>query len=104
TPTLYHADSAATAIRRTTRRKCSMEKPQKLRLDRRGFLKSAAAGTAALVTPAPVLNAQMQQAELPQRGTAALPSARALAAETEPVSLDVEVMTTDSPGSDFMMD
>src|SRR5258705_279429 len=33
-----------------------------------------------------------------------LPSARTLAAETEPVSTDVEVLTADHPGSDFMLD
>jgi acetolactate synthase-1/2/3 large subunit len=83
-----------------------MEKPKKLRLNRRGFLKGAAAGAAALVTPVTGLNAQTQQAaELPpQRGTAGPLTARAIAAETAPVSPDVEVMTEDSPGSDFMVD
>jgi acetolactate synthase I/II/III large subunit len=81
-----------------------MEKPKKLRLNRRGFLKGAAAGAAALVAPAPTLNAQTQQAELPQRGTAAPLSARAVAAETAPVAADVEVLTEDNPGSDFMVD
>ena len=81
-----------------------MAKPKKLRLNRRGFLKGAAAGAAALVTPAPILNAQPQQAELPQRGTAPPLTARAVAAETGPVSADVEVMTADNPGSDFMVD
>src|SRR5207245_9432146 len=38
------------------------------------------------------------------RGAAALPSARALAAETEPVATDVDVLTADHPGSDFMVD
>ena len=33
-----------------------------------------------------------------------MPSARALAAETEPVSTDVEVLTEDHPGADFMVD
>ena len=83
-----------------------MEKPKKLRLNRRGFLKGAAAGAAALVTPVTGLNAQTQQAaELPpQRGAAGPLTARAIAAETAPVSPDVEVMTEDSPGSDFMVD
>ena len=57
------------------------------RLTRRGFLKGAAAGTAAgaaaLVVPVPVATAQ-EAAQL-QRGTAPIPSARLLAAETEPV-------------------
>src|SRR5437016_8480836 len=82
-----------------------MEKPKKLRLNRRGFLKGAAAGAAALVTPVTGLTAQTQQAELPpQRGIAAALTARAVAAETAPVSPDVEVMTEDNPGSDFMVD
>ena len=82
-----------------------MEKPKKLRLNRRGFLKGAAAGAAALVTPVTGQSAQTQQAELPpQRGTAAPLTARAIAAETAPVSPDVEVMTEDNPGSDFMVD
>src|SRR5947208_2559838 len=82
-----------------------MEKPKKLRLNRRGFLKGAAAGAAALVTPVTGLNAQTQEAALPpQRGTAAPLTARAIAAETAPVSPDVEVMTEDNPGSDFMVD
>jgi thiamine pyrophosphate-dependent acetolactate synthase large subunit-like protein len=38
------------------------------------------------------------------RGTAPSPSARELAAETEPVSLDVDPLTVENPGSDFMVD
>ena len=71
-------------------------------LNRRRFLKGAAAGAAALVAmPAA---AGEQQPQTPARGGAALPSAGALAAETEPVSTDVEVLTADHPGSDFMVD
>jgi thiamine pyrophosphate-dependent acetolactate synthase large subunit-like protein len=81
-----------------------MDKTKKPRLNRRGFLKGAAAGAAALVTPVPALPAQTQQAELPQRGTAQPLTARAVAAETQPVAADVEVMTADNPGSDFMVD
>ena len=79
----------------------------KKRLSRRGFLKGAAAGaaagTAALVVPAPLANAQQQTAEV-QRGTAPSPSALARAAETEPVRVEVDVLTADHPGSDFMVD
>jgi len=79
-----------------------MEKSKKKNpLNRRGFLKSAAAGTAALVAKGPEAKAQQTQ---PGRGTAALPSARALAAETEPVATNVDVLTADHPGSDFMLD
>ena len=61
------------------------------RVNRRGFLKgaaaSAAAGAAAIVGPVPVLGAQDPQqvsraAAEPQRGTAPSPSAAQLAAET----------------------
>src|SRR5262249_26258063 len=62
---------------------------------------AAAAGGAALIG-APVAAAQAQQA--PTRGTASPPSARALAAETEPVSVHADVLTADDPGSDFMVD
>ena len=76
-----------------------MEKLKKSPLNRRGFLKGAAAGAAALVAKTPEVKAQRAQAA---RGSAALPSARALAAETDPVS--TEVLTADHPGSDFMLD
>src|SRR5450830_1024530 len=73
--------------------------------DRRGFLKGAAvgaaAGAAALVGP--VVEARQVPAT-PPRGTAASPSARQLAAETEPVSQEVDVLTVDNPRSDFMVD
>ena len=66
---------------------------------RRGFLKGAAAGAAALVTQSPV------KAQAPEtRRSVAVPSATALAKETEPVATDVEVLTADRPGSDFMVD
>ena len=79
-----------------------MEKSKKNRLNRRGFLKGAALGAAALVTKPEF--AEAQQVQTPVRGAAPLPSARAIAAETEPVSTDVEVLTEDHPGSDFMLD
>jgi acetolactate synthase-1/2/3 large subunit len=66
---------------------------------RRGFLKGAAAGAAALVTQSPA------KAQAPEtRRNVAVPSATALAKETEPVATDVEVLTADRPGSDFMVD
>jgi acetolactate synthase-1/2/3 large subunit len=76
-----------------------MAKTRKGPVDRRGFLKGAAAGTAALVTGT---TAKAQEVET--RPSAPLPSARALAAETAPVSAAVEVLTADRPGSDFMVD
>src|SRR6058998_855714 len=81
------------------------------RLNRRGFLKSAAAGAAAgaaaIVAPVPVIEAQEPQqaaAAAAPRGTAASPSASQLRAETEPVSPDVDLLTVENPGSDFMVD
>src|SRR6202158_3007065 len=67
---------------------------------RRGFLKGAAAASAAaLVGQSPV------KAQTPDtRRNLAVPSATALAKETEPVATDVEVLTADRPGSDFMVD
>src|SRR3989475_8154768 len=70
-------------------------------INRRGFLKGAAVGAAGLVAQTPEIRAQQVQTA---RGAAALPSARALAAETEPVATDVDVLTADHPGSDFMVD
>jgi len=73
--------------------------PGKSSSGRRGFLKGAAAGAAALVTQSPV------KAQAPEtRRNVAVPSATALAKETEPVATDVEVLTADRPGSDFMVD
>ncbi|HYR41947.1 MAG TPA: thiamine pyrophosphate-dependent enzyme [Terriglobia bacterium] len=78
-----------------------MKRPKKEPLNRRGFLKGAAAGAAALVAKSTEAKAQDLQTARP---ATPLPSARALAAETEPVSTDVEVLTADHPGSDFMLD
>src|SRR5213080_1509765 len=78
-----------------------MRDSKKNGVNRRGFLRGAAVGAAGLVAKTPEAKAQQTQAA---RGTAALPSARALAAETEPVPADVEVLTADHPGSDFMVD
>src|SRR5215468_9289316 len=80
-----------------------MAKSTKGSVNRRGFLRGAAAGAAAgaasLVTP-PV-EASQQVASQPS--TPAL-AARILAAEARPAAPDVEVLTVDNPGSDFMVD
>ena len=78
-----------------------MSGPKKHPMNRRGFLKGAAAGAAGLVAKGPEAKAQQTETA---RGSTGLPSARALAAETEPVSSNVEVLTADHPGSDFMID
>ena len=78
-----------------------MEKSKKNRFGRRGFLKGAAVGAAALVAKPQLAGGQQAQTA---RGATALPSPRAVAAETGPVSTDVQVLVADHPGSDFMLD
>jgi acetolactate synthase-1/2/3 large subunit len=81
-------------------------KSRKNPVNRRGFLKgaaaSAAAGAAALVAPASA--AAQQPAAAPTRGTAPAPSAAAIAAETEPLAHETVAMTVEDAGSDFMVD
>jgi acetolactate synthase I/II/III large subunit len=73
--------------------------PEKLSVDRRKFLKSAAVtGAAALVPGHELAGAQSQQTVLPAQATAPTP-----AREVDP-SGTVEVMTTERPGGDFMVD
>ncbi|PWU05029.1 MAG: thiamine pyrophosphate-binding protein [Terriglobia bacterium] len=68
---------------------------------RRGFLKGAAAGAAALVAKPPIAKGQQAQA---QRPAAPLPSATQVAFETGTPPARVDVYTTDRPGADFMVD
>ena len=77
-----------------------MKKSGNDRVGRRGFLKGAAAGAAAFVAKPELAGAAEAQAPV---AAAALPSAQAVAAETEPVSSDVHLLA-DHPGSDFMVD
>jgi acetolactate synthase I/II/III large subunit len=85
-----------------------MPSSKKGSVNRRGFLKGAAAGAAALVakpsaaTPpaAPAQPAQAAQA----RAATPLPSAALVAAETGPPPARSDVYTTDRPGSDYMLD
>jgi len=78
-----------------------MAKSKKPSFGRRGFLKGAAAGAAALVAKPPVAQAQETQA---QRHAAPLPSGRQIALETTAPAPRVDVYTTDRPGADFMVD
>ena len=75
-------------------------------LGRRGFLKGAAAGAAAGVAGLAVPSSVAGAGQIPeiQRGGAQPPSAAQLAADTGPVTTEVEVQTADHPGSDFMVD
>lgn len=77
-----------------------MGKSKKGSLDRRGFLKGAAAGAATLVAQPPAAKAQDAQ----MRKGAPLPSASQVAAETNPPPPREAVYTDDHPGSDFMVD
>src|SRR5262245_38619178 len=77
-----------------------MKSPRKNRLNRRGFLKGAAASAAAMVGTAAEAVPQTPVAavtELPR-------PAGALAAETETVPSSLDVLAEGRPGSDFMVD
>src|SRR5262245_4235108 len=78
-----------------------MAKSQSPQVDRRGFLKGAAAGAAAIVA-APSVAAEPAQSA-PTRSGAPLPSAAQLAADTgEPPAISSRII--ERPGSDFMVD
>ena len=79
-----------------------MEESKKNRVNRRGFLKGAALGTAALVAKPNM--GEAAQVQTARTVSAALPTARELAAETEPPVGDVQILTEDHPGADFMVD
>ena len=68
--------------------------------DRRGFLKGAAAGAAAVVAPRAAPAQTAQPAEPPPAGTVPVMS-KAAETQTPP---HLEVMTEDRPGADYMMD
>src|SRR5580700_10891789 len=85
-----------------------MARSKKISVDRRGFLKGAAAGAAgaaaALVAKPEAAKAQ-EAAEVHRPATPnPLPGAKQTAAETAPPPPRVDVWTTDRPGSDFMVD
>jgi thiamine pyrophosphate-dependent acetolactate synthase large subunit-like protein len=79
------------------------KKTSKSPVGRRGFLKGAAAGAAALVASPIGLQAQEAQSQVKGAATT-LPGARLAAAESSPPPARVDVYTTDRPGSDFMVD
>ncbi len=81
-----------------------MARSKKISVDRRGFLKGAAAGAAALVVKPEAAKAQ-EAAEVHRPATPnPLPGAKQTASETTPPPPRVDVYTTDRPGSDFMVD
>jgi acetolactate synthase-1/2/3 large subunit len=75
-----------------------MAKFKKLSVDRRNFLKSAVAGAATLAAPAQTVSAKPVPPG-PPRATPLIPPA----IEADPPA-HVEVMTTERPGCDFMVD
>ncbi len=80
-----------------------MARSKKISVDRRGFLKGAAVGAAALVAKPEAAKAQ-EAAEVRRPATPPpLPGTKQTAAETTPPP-HVDVWTTDRPGSDFMVD
>jgi len=83
-----------------------MARSKKISVDRRGFLKGAAAGAAGaaaalVVKPEP---AKAQEAAEVHRPATPLPGAKQTASETTAPAPHVDVWTTDRPGSDFMVD
>jgi thiamine pyrophosphate-dependent acetolactate synthase large subunit-like protein len=79
-----------------------MAKSKKTSVNRRGFLKGAAAGAAAIAAGT-VSPAQAAQAAQTRTATTTLPSAGLARVETA-APPPADVYTTDRPGSDFMVD
>jgi acetolactate synthase-1/2/3 large subunit len=82
-----------------------MAKFRKISIARRGFLKSAAAGAAALATTGPAAMAQRQTTEVAAApaGTTPAPTQEQLAREAGNVRPPVSVRTITHPGSDAMV-
>jgi len=81
----------------------TIARSKKISVDRRGFLKGAAASAAALVAKPEAARAQ-EAAEVHHPATPTpLPGAKQTASETT-APARVDVWTTDRPGSDFMVD
>jgi thiamine pyrophosphate-dependent acetolactate synthase large subunit-like protein len=80
-----------------------MAESTKASVDRREFLKGAAAGAAALVV-APTEAAAPQSAQSPPAGGTGLPSNAQLAADTTEPPPPVSARIVERPGSDFMID
>src|ERR1700719_4065504 len=79
----------------------TMSKSDKTSVGRRGFLKGAAAGAAALAVKPAAVHAQQAR---PRNGSAT-PNATTLASETgAPVGEDSDSRIVEHPGSDFMVD
>src|SRR5262245_42175308 len=81
-----------------------MPRSKKSAVNRRGFLKGAAAGAAALVAQPSVGRPEPAQGAQAARPVTPLPGAALAAAETSAPAPRADVYTTDRPGSDFMLD
>src|SRR6059036_1596694 len=111
-PRLTRLADASTSCRMLTtqqRRICTMPSSKKGSINRRRFLKGAAAGAAALVGPAvgpgvPLAETAPAAQAAQARAVTPLPGPGLVAAETSPPAPGVDVYTTDRPGSDFMLD
>src|SRR5947209_11402324 len=82
-----------------------MPKSKKTNVGRRGFLKSAATGAAALVSTTPVIEAQAQRnagSAVPP-GSAPAPTETQLARDAGNVRPQAAVRTITRPGSDLMV-
>src|SRR5579871_6690768 len=82
-----------------------MAKSKKISVGRRGFLKSAASGAAALVTSAPAVEAQTRrtQTETAQTGGAPAPTQAKIDRESGDIRPPAVVRTITRPGSDLMV-
>src|SRR5579862_9762418 len=81
-----------------------MAKIKVSQVGRRGFLKGAAAGAAALVSTPPVLRGQQQETPARRNG-GARPNPTTLAADTgSGPGEDAEARIVENPGSDYMVD
>jgi len=82
-----------------------MAKSKKISVGRRGFLKSAASGAAALVTSAPAVEAQTRrtQTETAQTGGAPSPTETQIARDAGDVRPPAVTRTITRPGSDLMV-
>ena len=83
-----------------------MAKSKQSSVDRRGFLKGAAAGAAALVTQTPAAKAQQQAAQGARGsgGAAQTPSGPTIARENGNARPGASARVIEHPGSDFMVD
>jgi acetolactate synthase I/II/III large subunit len=81
-----------------------MSRLKKTAVDRRGFLKGAAAGAAALVAKPPLAEAQQQVAAEAPRNGGARPNATTLAADSGRAPVGPPERIVENPGSDYMVD